>query len=62
MTKPAHHQTLWAIFRWPLVLGVLSLAGLIGALLEDGLWDWLGAALIAGSVAAIVWARVRATA
>ena len=28
-----------AIFGAPLVVGALSLAGLVGALLDDGLWD-----------------------
>ncbi len=55
-----HHQTLWQVFRWPLALGVLSCIGLVGALLEDGLWDWLGAVLIATCVVAVVWARTRA--
>ncbi len=54
------HHSLWATFRWPLLLGLLSLTGLVGALLGDGLWDGLGAALIATSVAAPMWARIRA--
>jgi hypothetical protein len=54
------HHSLWITFRWPLVLAVLSLTGLVGALLADGLWDWLGAALLTGSVGVVVWARVRA--
>ena len=45
-----------AIFGAPLVIGALSLTGLVGALLDDGLWDGLGAALLAVSLAAIVWA------
>lgn len=45
-----------AIFGAPLVIGVLSLAGLVGALLDDGIWDGLGTGLLAVSVAAIVWA------
>ncbi|MBU1347970.1 MAG: hypothetical protein KKA16_13605 [Alphaproteobacteria bacterium] len=53
------HHSLWATFRWPLLLGALSLTGLVGALLEDGLWDWLGVALIATSAAAVAWARFR---
>ena len=48
-------QGLWTIFRWPLALGVLSLIGLVGALLTDGPWDWIFAALIATCVAAVVW-------
>lgn len=56
------HQTLWTIFRWPLLIAVLGLTGLVGALLEDGLWDWIGAGLIAVAVGAVVWARWRARA
>lgn len=44
-----------AIFGAPLAIGVLSLAGLVGALLDDGTWDWLGAALLASSLGAMVW-------
>jgi hypothetical protein len=60
-----HHRanrkdlSLWAVFRMPLALFVLSLAGLVGALLEDGVWDWIGSALLASTVVATVWALVR---
>ena len=56
------HHTLWLTFRWPLLIAVLTLTGLIGALLEDGVWDWLGAGLIATSAAAVVWAHLKAAA
>ena len=46
-----------AIFGIPLVLGLFSLIGLVGALLADGLWDSIGAALLA--VAFLVIARAR---
>lgn len=51
--------SLRAIFGAPLALAVLSLIGLVGALLADGLWDGLGAVLLGASVATIVWARLR---
>lgn len=54
------HHSLWLTFRWPLVLGVLGLIGLVGALLADGHWDGLGAALIAVSLIVVVVHRVRA--
>lgn len=47
-----------AIFGAPVIIGVLSLIGLVGALLDDGAWDWLGAALLAISLCAMVWAYV----
>ena len=51
-------QSLAAIFAAPLLLAALSLTGLIGALLADGAWDVIGAALLAAPVAAILWARL----
>lgn len=49
--------SLWRIFRIPLLLVALSLTGLIGALLDDGLWDGLGAGLLAATlvIATIAW-------
>lgn len=32
---------LWMIFRWPLLLALLSSVGLVSALLEDGVYDWV---------------------
>lgn len=48
--------SLWAIFALPLVVAVFSLIGLVGALLDDGAWDWGGALLLAAPVAVTVWA------
>ena len=55
-----HRQGLAEIFALPLMIAVLAMIGLVGALLDDGLWDGLGAGLLAVSVVAIVWARTRA--
>ncbi len=51
--------SLWAVFRAPIMLFVLSLIGLVGALLEDGAWDAIGSALLASTVVATIWALVR---
>jgi hypothetical protein len=48
--------TLRAIFGAPLAVAVLGLVGLVGALLEDGAWDWIGASLLAASLAVAAWA------
>jgi len=56
MTRKA---TLARTFAMPLLLAALSLTGLIGALLADGAWDWIGAGLLGSVVAAVVWARLR---
>lgn len=31
-----------ALWRWPIALALLSAVGLVGALVGDGAWDWLG--------------------
>ena len=51
--------SLWAVFRAPIMLFVLSLIGLVGALLEDGAWDMIGSVLLASTVVATIWALVR---
>lgn len=50
--------TLHAIFAAPLSLFVLSMIGLVGALLGDGLWDWLGSALLASTMVVLAWVFV----
>ena len=49
--------SLWRIFRTPLLLAAFSLTGLIGALLDDGLWDGLGAGVLAATlfIATVAW-------
>lgn len=40
-------KTIAQIFLWPLLIGIVSTIGLVGALLEDGLWDVLFCAALA---------------
>jgi len=40
-------RSLWRVFRWPAGLALLTLGGLLSALLGDGLWDALGWAALA---------------
>lgn len=40
---------------WPIVIGVLTLIGLLAALVADGFWDWLSAAALGIPVAVSVW-------
>lgn len=48
-----------AIFGAPLALAALSLIGLVGALLANGLWDGFGAGLLATGLVTIGWTRFR---
>jgi len=32
-------RSLWAVFRWPAMLAVVSAGGLLAALVGDGAWD-----------------------
>ena len=62
MSRRRHNPrdlTLWAIFRAPLALFAFSLIGLVGALLQDGVWDWVFATLLASPILATGWAVVR---
>jgi hypothetical protein len=52
-------QSLWMVFASPLVLGVLSLIGLVSALAGDGLADWLSWVALAVPALAVVWAMRR---
>lgn len=47
-----------AIFAIPTVVGVLSLIGLIGALLGDGVWDGIGWLGLGTGLAVLVWALI----
>lgn len=46
MRRP--HQTLHQIFAAPLAIGILSIVGLLAALIGDNIWDavsWIGLAI-----------------
>lgn len=43
------------IFKWPIVLGLLTVGGLLSALVADGVWDVLSWALLAVPVATGLW-------
>ena len=51
--------SLWAIFGAPILVFALSLTGLIGALLEEGMWDGVFSALLASTAVVTVWALIR---
>jgi hypothetical protein len=56
------HRTFWTVFRLPLVIGLVSAAGLGFALFGDGVWDalsWL-ALLLPILVAGFYFLRSRA--
>jgi hypothetical protein len=57
--KAGRSRSLWAVFAAPLVISVLSLAGLVSALAGDGLADWLSWATLAVPVLAVAWAMRR---
>jgi hypothetical protein len=52
---------LWMIFRWPLLLAVLSLFGLLSALIGDGVYDWLSwlSLGVPLGLLGLVWLRMR---
>lgn len=51
MDRPKLPHTTWQIFRWPLAVAILSLVGLLSALIGDGwndLVSWLALGLTLG--------------
>lgn len=59
MSRRGGRRSGWAIFRWPILLALVTVAGLVAALVGDGAWDWLGTAALLAPVA-IVAARLAA--
>ena len=49
----------WRLWGAPLLLALLSVAGLLSGLLGDVVWDWLSAALLAVPVATGAWFGLR---
>ena len=60
MTKPTcRARSRWEVFAAPLIMGVLSLIGLVSALAGDGPADWLSWASLAVPLVAVGWAMRR---
>jgi len=53
-------QGAWRIFRWPLVIGLASVVGLVAALVGDGPYDLLSWLTLGGVVVVMVEAWRRA--
>lgn len=52
-------MTLWQIFRWPLLIGVLTTTGLISGLVSDGWGDALAALGLFVPAALVAWFSLR---
>lgn len=50
--------SLKVIFAVPLVVSLLSLIGLVGALLGDGVWDGVGWLGLGACIAVTIWALI----
>jgi hypothetical protein len=55
--ESARHRgaAFWRLWGWPLLLGLLSAAGLVGALLLDGLGDLAACLGVGAPLLAIGW-------
>lgn len=56
MAKPL---TIWQIFTLPMIMFLLSLAGIFIALLVDGMTELLANLALASTVAVVVWFVLR---
>jgi len=59
MTSRPRRQSLSQIFAAPALVALLSAAGLAGALVGDGIWDWLSSICLAIPVAIFAVCVVR---
>ncbi len=57
--RPASELKFAQIYRWPSLLIVLSLFGLISALVGDGVWDSLSWLALGIPLAVIAWSLLR---
>lgn len=48
-------NSFWRLWRWPLVLGLLSTSGLLTALISDGWGDWWAWLSLGLPVAVMAW-------
>lgn len=57
--KQQAHRSNWMVFRWPLLLALMSIVGLVCALLADGWADILSWLLLGGLLVVMVvaWCR-----
>ncbi len=50
-----HPQSAWRVFRIPLLLGVLTIVGLLSALVGDDGWDLLSWLTLLAPIAVAAW-------
>lgn len=56
MTKPNSHNSVFLhVFGKPIILALISMAGLIAALVGDGVWDVVSWIALGYIVAVTVW-------
>jgi len=51
-----HHKTRWQIFAAPTLIALLSLVGLLAALLGNGVFDWVSWVGLAAPLVIVGWA------
>jgi len=59
MTSRSSRQSVWQIFAVPALVALASVLGLVGALVGDGIWDWLSSICLAIPVAIFAVCVVR---
>jgi hypothetical protein len=52
-------KAFFRLWGWPIALGLLTIAGLISALLGDGVWDHLSAVALGIPVLVCLWFGLR---
>ncbi|WP_369856100.1 hypothetical protein [Candidatus Thalassolituus haligoni] len=60
MNNPGRLRSGWEIYRWPLLVNMMALAGIFAALIGNGWWDgfsWLTLGLLSVGVSLTIGTR-----
>jgi hypothetical protein len=52
-------RALWTLWGWPVAIAIVSAIGLVGALVGDDGWDWLGWFGLGVPTVAALWFGLR---
>ncbi|MBP7564432.1 MAG: hypothetical protein KA795_00355 [Burkholderiaceae bacterium] len=59
MSAPSAKSRFWFTWGWPLAMAVLSVVGLLSALLGNGVWDWVSWVALGVPTLACCWLGLR---
>ena len=56
MKRPAASRTIWQVFKWPLMMAVANVIGIVAALIGNGVYDALSWIVLGGTLVLMILA------